>query len=176
MSFWAKAVSSPWRNDSECDRAVYAGKDYYIGIALCNLAGVYVDRKDYFGAEKLFRDALQIYSQTLPTGQLNVGIARVRLGRALLLEKRYQDAEAESRGGYEILAKQSSAPERWMQNARTDLAREYEVLHQPEKAAYLPPQYPACEQLFTRNPGTRRSASYRASAVEIKLTHYPVLE
>jgi len=128
-------AEADFRRMADIYRAVYAGKHYYIGIALCNLAGVYVDRKDYFGAEKLFRDALQIYSQTLPTGHLNVGIARVRLGRALLLEKRYQDAEAESRGGYEILAKQSSAPERWMQNARTDLAREYEVLHQPEKAA-----------------------------------------
>jgi serine/threonine-protein kinase len=68
-----------------------------------------------------------------------VGIARVRLGRALLLDKRYQDAEAESRVGYEILTKQPGAPERWMQNARTDLAHEYEALHQPEKAAKFRP-------------------------------------
>lgn len=116
-------------------RAVYAGKHYYIGIALSNLAGVYIDRKDYAGAEKLFRDALQIYSQTLPADHLNVGIARVRLGRALLLEHRFQDAETQSREGYEILTRQSGAPERWMQNARTDLATEYAALHQPEKAA-----------------------------------------
>jgi len=116
-------------------RAVYAGKHYYIGIALCNLAGVYVERKDYAGAEKLFREALQIYSQTLPADHLNVGIARVRLGRALLLNKHYQEAETESRGGYEILVKLPSAPQRWMQNARTDLAREYEALHQPAQAA-----------------------------------------
>ena len=116
-------------------RAVYAGKHYYIGIALSNLAGVYVERKDYVGAEKLFLDALQIYSQTLPADHLNVGIARVRLGRALLLDRRFQDAETESREGYEILTRQPSAPERWMQNARTDLVSEYEALHQPEKAA-----------------------------------------
>jgi len=115
-------------------RAVYAGKHYYIGIALCNLAGVYVERKDFAGAERLFREALQMYSQTLPPDHLNVGIARVRLGRALLMDKRYQDAENESRTGFEILGRQPSAPERWMQNARTDLVREYEVLHQPEKA------------------------------------------
>ena len=116
-------------------RAVYAGKHYYIGIALCNLAGVYVERKDYPGAERLFRDAIQIYSQTLPADHLNVGIARVRLGRALLLDHRFQDAETESREGYEILTRQSSAPERWVQNARTDLVSEYAALHQPEKAA-----------------------------------------
>ena len=115
-------------------RTVYSGKHYYIGIALCNLGGVLVDRKDYSGAEKSFQEALQIYSQTLPPDHLNVGIARVRLGRALLLDKRYSEAESESRAGYEILKKQSSAPERWINNAQTDLAREYEALHQPDKA------------------------------------------
>jgi serine/threonine protein kinase/tetratricopeptide (TPR) repeat protein len=115
-------------------RTVYSGKHYYIGIALCNLGGVLVDRKDYSGAEKSFQEALQIYSQTLPPDHLNVGIARVRLGRALLLDKRYSEAESESRAGYEILKKQSSAPVRCINNAPTDLAREYEALHQPDKA------------------------------------------
>jgi len=124
-----------FRRMADIYRSVYAGKHYYIGIALCNLAGVYVERKDFAGAEKLFREALQMYSQTLPPDHLNVGIARVRLGRALLLDKRYQDAENESRTGFEVLKKKPSAPERWMQNARTDLAKEYEALHQPEKAA-----------------------------------------
>ena len=59
-----------------------------------------------------------------------MGIARVRLGRALLLDKHYAEAESESRAGYEILKKQPSAPERWINNAQTDLAREYEALHQ----------------------------------------------
>jgi serine/threonine-protein kinase len=128
-------AEADFRRMADIYRAVYAGKHYYIGIALCNLAGVYVERKDYAGAEKLFREALQIYSQTLPADHLNVGIARVRLGRALLLNKHYQEAETESRGGYEILVKLPSAPQRWMQNARTDLAREYEALHQPAQAA-----------------------------------------
>jgi serine/threonine-protein kinase len=128
-------AEAEFRRMADIYREVYAGKHYYIGIALCNLAGVYVDRKDYPGAEKLFREALQMYSQTLPPDHLNVGIARVRLGRALLLDKRYQDAEAESRAGYEILNKQPSAPEHWKQNAKSDLAREYEALHQPEEAA-----------------------------------------
>ena len=127
-------AEADFRRMAEIYRAVYAGKHYYIGIALSNLAGVYVERKDYAGAEKLFREALQIYAQTLPPDHLNVGIARVRMGRALLMDKRYQDAEAESRSGYDILSKQPSAPDRWMQMARTDLVQEYEALHQPEKA------------------------------------------
>jgi serine/threonine protein kinase/Flp pilus assembly protein TadD len=127
-------AEADFRRMAEIYREVYAGKHYYIGIALSNLAGVYVERKDYAGAEKLFREALQIYAQTLPPDHLNVGIARVRLGRALLMDKHYQDAEAESRSGFDILSKQPSAPDRWMQMARTDLVQEYEALHQPEKA------------------------------------------
>ena len=128
-------ADADFRRMADIYRAVYNGKHYYIGIALCNLAGVYVERKDYAGAEKLFRDALQMYAQTLPADHLNVGIARVRLGRALLLDKHYQDAEQESRSGYEILSKQSSTPQHWLGKARTDLAQEYDALHQPDKAA-----------------------------------------
>ena len=128
-------AEADFRRMTEIYRSVYAGKHYYIGIALSNWAGVLIDRKDYAGAEKLFREALGIYAQTLPADHLNVGIGRVRLGRALLFDKRYQEAEVESRTGYEILTKQPSAPQRWMNNARTDLAREYEALHQPDKAA-----------------------------------------
>jgi serine/threonine-protein kinase len=128
------AAEADFRRMADIYRSVYSGKHYYIGIALCNLAGVLVDRKDYSGAEKSFYEALEIYAQTLPPDHLNVGIARVRLGRALLLDKHYSEAESESRVGYEILKKQPSAPERWINNAQTDLAREYELLRQPDKA------------------------------------------
>ena len=127
-------AEADFRRMADIYRAVYSGKHYYIGIALCNLGGVLVDRKDFAGAEKSFHEALHIYSQTLPPDHLNVGIARVRLGRALLLDKHSAEAESESRAGYEILKKQPSAPERWINNAQTDLAREYEALHQPDKA------------------------------------------
>ena len=119
---------------AEIYRSVYAGKHYYIGIALSNLAGVYVERKNYTLAERLFREAIQIYADALPPGHLNAGIAHVRLGHTFALERRHQDAEAESLAGYEILMKQPSAPERWLQTARTDLVQDYEALHQPEQA------------------------------------------
>ena len=130
-------AEADFRRMADIYRSVYSGKHYYIGIALCNLAGVLVDLKDYSGAEKSFHEALQIYSQTLPADHLNVGIARVRLGRALLLDGRYPEAESESRAGYEILKKQPSAPERWINNAQTDLAREHELLHTSDKAENL---------------------------------------
>ena len=116
-------------------RQIYAGKHYYIGIALSNLAGVYVDQKQYAKGESLFREALQMYAETLPPDHQLVGIARARLGRALLQQHRYADAETESRAGYEILSKQTTPPAQWLNRTRADLSQEYDALKQPQKAA-----------------------------------------
>jgi eukaryotic-like serine/threonine-protein kinase len=132
-------------NEAEADfsrmadiyKSVYAGKHYYIGIALSNLAGVYIDRRNYGEAERLYREAIAIYKQTLSSDHLNVGIARIRLGHALVLEQRLHDAETESRSGYEILMKQPSAPEHWLQMARGDLITVYNALKETEKSAKL---------------------------------------
>lgn len=115
-------------------RTLYHDKHYLISIALSNLAGVYATRKQYSRAEQLFRDALQRYVGTLPADHLNVGIGHARLGNVLAAERRYAEAETESRAGYEILRKQKNPTLKWLQMARTDLAEEYEMLHQPVKA------------------------------------------
>jgi tetratricopeptide (TPR) repeat protein len=119
---------------AEIYRSVYNGKHYYIGVALGNLASVYMDRKLYVRAEQLFREALQQYAGTLPAEHENVGVGRISLGRALLRQNRFSAAESESRTGYEILLKQSSPSQAWLHNARTDLAEEYAAMRQPEKA------------------------------------------
>jgi hypothetical protein len=51
-----------------------------------------------------------------------------------VLQHQYVEAARESRSGYEILIKQPSAPEKWLQTARTDLTQAYEALHQPDEA------------------------------------------
>jgi eukaryotic-like serine/threonine-protein kinase len=66
-----------------------------------------------------------------------VGIARVRLGRAILRQRRYSEAESESRAGYELLMKQTSPPANWLSKAHTDLAEEYAALNKPERQRYL---------------------------------------
>jgi serine/threonine-protein kinase len=114
-------AEADFRRMTEIYRSAYSGKHYYIGIALSNLAGVYVERKQYDTAERLFREALAMYAQTLPPDHLNIGIAHARLGHALVLDRQYREAQVESRSAYDILTKQSSAPERWLQMARTDL-------------------------------------------------------
>jgi serine/threonine protein kinase len=126
-------------------KTVYNGKHYYIGVALSNLAGVLVDKKEYAHAEQLYHEALQMYAQTLAPDHQLVGIAHTRLGRALLRDKRYTDAEAESSLGYAMLSKQATPPGVWMQYSRTDLAEEYDALHQPEKAGKFRAELAASE-------------------------------
>jgi serine/threonine-protein kinase len=119
---------------AEIYRKVYNGKHYYIGIALSNLAGVYVDKKQYKQAEKLLRETLQLFSETLPADHLNVGIAKIRLGRVLLQQHDYSKAQVETEAGYNIVQKQSDPPAIWIQGARKDLVEEYVALNQPRKA------------------------------------------
>jgi serine/threonine protein kinase/tetratricopeptide (TPR) repeat protein len=116
-------------------RAVYGpNKHYLIGIALSNFASVYLARGEWARAESLFREAIALYVETLSANHLNTGIARIKLGRSLVRQHRYAEAEIESRAGYEILHKQMNPTVGWLQNARKDLIEAYDALNQPDKA------------------------------------------
>ena len=116
-------------------RAVYGDHHYLVAITLSNVAGIIYDKKDYPRAEQLFRDVVRRYKETLPADNVNLAIAHVKLGRTLLRQNRYKDAESETLAGYEILSKQSSPSTSFIHAARKDLAAEYEALNQPQKAA-----------------------------------------
>ncbi|MBZ5663113.1 MAG: serine/threonine-protein kinase [Acidobacteriia bacterium] len=116
-------------------RAVYGDHHYLVAIALSNVASISYDKKDYTRAEQLFRDVVRRYKETLPADNVNTGIAYIKLGRTLLHQNRYQDAEASTMAGYEILSKQSSPSTSFIRAARKDLAAEYEALNQPQQAA-----------------------------------------
>jgi len=116
-------------------RAVYAGKHYLIGIALSNLGSVAMERPDYARAESLYREAIAIFSDTQSPTHLNVGIARIKLGRALLRHGRLADAEPELLAGMDILKTQTVPSVGWVKNAREDLVALYDRMKQPEKAA-----------------------------------------
>jgi serine/threonine protein kinase/tetratricopeptide (TPR) repeat protein len=116
-------------------RTVYGDHHYLVAIALSNVAGITYDKKDYPRAEQLFRDVIRRYKETLPADNVNLAIAHIKLGRALLHDNRYKDAEPETLAGYEILIKQSSPSTSFIRAARKDLAAEYEALNQPQQAA-----------------------------------------
>ena len=66
---------------------MYNNHHYLIGIALSNLAGVYVGRKQYARAEVYYREAIQVFADTLPPDHMNMGIARIKLGHALFVNR-----------------------------------------------------------------------------------------
>jgi len=116
-------------------RAVYGDHHNYVAVAVSNLASVYMDKKDYPRAEQMFRDAIRRFTETLGADNVNTGEAHIKLGRTLLREKRYKEAEVESRAGYDNLIKQTSPATSYIRAARKDLVADYEGLKQPEKAA-----------------------------------------
>jgi serine/threonine-protein kinase len=130
-------AEASFRRMADIYKIIYNDNHYYIGIALSNLAGVHQERREYARAEALFREALRRYAETLAAEHQLVGIAHVRLGRALLLQRRFREAEQESLAGYGILMKQTSPPARWLNDARADLVACYEALNQPARAAQI---------------------------------------
>jgi serine/threonine-protein kinase len=116
-------------------RTEYGEQHYLYATALSNLASVYTAQQQWPRAEKLYRQAIPIYVQSQSPTHINTGIARIKLGRTLLRQHRYAEAEAESHAGYDILATQMDPKVSWLMNARKDLAEEYEALKQPEQAA-----------------------------------------
>ncbi len=134
-----------FRRTADIYRSVYGDHHYLVAIALANVAGISYDKKDYPRAEQLFRDVIRRYQETLPADNVNLGIAHIKLGRTLLHQNRYKDAETETLAGYEILVKQSSPATSFLRAARKDLAVEYDALNQPQQAARFRAELAAAE-------------------------------
>lgn len=124
-----------FRRVADIYRAIYGDHHYLVAIALSNLAYNYLNKKDYTHAEQLFRDVVRRFTETLSADNVNTGIAHIKLGRTLLRENRFADAQVESLAGYENLMKQANPGTSYLRAARKDLATEYDALGQPEKAA-----------------------------------------
>jgi eukaryotic-like serine/threonine-protein kinase len=116
-------------------RSVYGEHHYLLATALSNLASVYTAQNEWPRAEKIFRQVIPIYVETLSVDNINTGIARIKLGRTVLRQHRYAEAETESRAGYDILVKKMDPQVSWLVNARKDLIEEYDALHRPDDAA-----------------------------------------
>jgi hypothetical protein len=63
---------------------------------------------------------------------VNTGEARLKLGRTLLRETRYKEAQPETLAAYQTLIKQTSPATSYIRAARKDLAAKYEGLKQPQ--------------------------------------------
>ena len=115
-------------------RQAYGDKDYRVAVALGNLASVYQAEKRYPQAVQVLQDVVQRFVRAMGATDMQTGMAQVRLGRNLLFEHKYAQAEVRSRTGYNILVKQMSPDSPWVKGARHDLAVDYAALGQPQEA------------------------------------------
>jgi eukaryotic-like serine/threonine-protein kinase len=134
-----------FQREADIYRSAYGDHHYLVAIALSNVAYAHMNMKDYARAEQLFRDVVCRFTETLSADNVNSGIARIKLGRTLLRENRFQEASVETLAGYLILAKQASPSIGFLQAARKDLAAEYDALHQLEDAAKFRAEYAQVE-------------------------------
>jgi serine/threonine-protein kinase len=116
-------------------KTAYGERHYLYALAYANVASVYLARKDFPRAEQMFREVVQRYTAALSADHLYTGIGRIKLGRALVGERRYAEAEEHVLAGYNILAKQTSPSATWLQSARKELVTIYEAIGRPDKAA-----------------------------------------
>lgn len=118
----------------EIYRAAYKDRHYLIGTAQSNLASVYMGRGEHQRAEALFRQAIQRFGDTLASDHTYIAIARIKLGRSLLRQRRFAEAAVESLAGYEVLRRQADPSISFVKAARTDLQAAYGALGETAKA------------------------------------------
>lgn len=128
------------------ERSAYGEESSQVTTAMANLGNLYLEKKQYVRAEQQYREVVRRFTEELSADHVSTGIVQIKLGRVLLREGRYQDAEAHSSAGYGILAKQTSPSMRFRRFACEDLAAEYEALHQPEKAKQFQAELAAMHQ------------------------------
>jgi len=129
-----KDAEADYRRAADIYRSAYGDGDYRVAVAMGNLASVYLAEERYVPAERIFRDVVQRDIKSLSADNINTGVVEIKLGRTLLKQRRYREAEAETRTGYEVLLKQTSPSTSFVQGARHDLALIYAALGRPEEA------------------------------------------
>lgn len=127
----------------EIYRAIYPGGHYLIGTAISNLGSAYMASRQNERAEELFREAVGVFTRTLSADHLNTAIAHVKLGRTLLRQRKFRDAETETSTGYEILRKQMNPSVSWLNSARSDLTEIRAALGQTEEQSAVRMQHAA---------------------------------
>ncbi|MGE3231893.1 MAG: tetratricopeptide repeat protein, partial [Hyphomicrobium sp.] len=121
-------ADAAYRRNETIYRQLHGERHWLIGIAESNLGSVAMARHDYTGAERRYREALSQFIAGQGADHLNTAIAEVKLGRALLRQRRWREAAEMSRQGHDHLQAREEAPAGFIEAARTDLAEAYEHL------------------------------------------------
>lgn len=130
----ARAESS-YRRALAIYRAVHGEEHFTVGIALSNLASVYRDKGDLVASENHMREATVLFARVLADDHIQTSLARLKLGRILLLRDKYEEARAELLAGYEALDGRMDPESPWILGALSDLAKANESLGDSAAAA-----------------------------------------
>jgi len=122
-----------FKEELRIEREMHGDHHPFVGVALMSLGDVHLKSGDLKAAEDYLRQALMRLSGT--SDPAFKGQALAMLGRTLLFEKRYSEAESESLAGYVILAKGQNQHAEWLRNARQDLAQISDALNNAAQAA-----------------------------------------
>jgi serine/threonine-protein kinase len=136
-------AEATYRRMIDIYREVHGDGHHLVALGMANLASVYLERKEFARAEPVLREVVARYSRAQPVDELNAGIARIKLGRALLGQRRFAEARDESLAGYGIVSAKADPGVKWLRAARADLVKAYEALGEPEKAAPYREKQPA---------------------------------
>ncbi len=116
-------------------RAANGDAHFTVAVALSNRATVYTEQKQFARAEVIYRDVVQRFARAQGADHVNTGIARIKLGRSLIRQRRWREGIVESEAGYAVVSRQSEPGVSFLQAARKDLAEAYAALEQPATAA-----------------------------------------
>ena len=128
------------------ERSVYGDESPPVTTAMANLGNLYLEKRQYVRAEEIYRKVIQRFTEEYSAVHITTGIAEIKLGRVLVQERHYKDAEAHTSTGYGILAKQTSPSMKFRRLACEDLVAEYDALHEPEKAKQFQAELAASHQ------------------------------
>ncbi len=106
-------------------RQVHAGDHWLVGIAVSNQGGIAGRRGDHVGAERRYREAVRLFTVSQGQDHVNTGIARVRLARALLQQRRLAEAVVEAETGHAIVSAEMSPTAPWVKIAQESLLEIY---------------------------------------------------
>lgn len=116
-------------------RAANGDAHFTVAVALSNRATVYTEQGQFARAEAIYRDVVQRFARAQGADHVNTGIARIKLGRSLIRQRRWREGIVESEAGYAVVSRQSEPGVSFLQAARKDLAEAYAALELPAEAA-----------------------------------------
>ncbi len=99
-----------------------------------NLASVYLKLGEYQRAEKIFSQTVAVLVEQNLGETLNAGITHIKLGRALVRQRRYREADIQLREGCAIVSEKAGPSAQWIVAVRPDIAEVQAALARNEKS------------------------------------------